>query len=296
VGGWREDLTGDLALDVAHLDRALGVVLTHREYVGALLDPRGHLFQRLEYVGDALLDAVLLRELVQVQPWSEPSLAFLNGEQQELVSDHALGRVAARRGLPDVRTFTASRHRLADRVEASIGAAWADSGIEAAEHVVDRLVVTPGLAAFPRHAGRPEGCDGDRFLDAARLCGHDPVTSAWYAAAAAGGAPRRRLAAVGNAVLEAACATAQYLDDPIATEAVMSEERRVATSNAVLAGRAHELGLVVSGEAEDRRAVADEVQALVGAVTMDAGTRAGLGVGAGVLGRTFAPGPVDVLR
>lgn len=293
---WRAGLEGQTALDVARLDDALALALPDRAYVDALLDPRGHLFQRLEYVGDALLDVVLLERLVRAQPWDEPSLAFLNGEQQALVSDHALGRVAARRGLPDVRTFDVSRHRLADRIEAAIGAAWADCGIAAAEAVAQRLVVGPGTALLPDHDGLPETGGDRRYEDAARRCGHDPRTPAWYAGAAAGGPVRRRLALVGNAVLEAACATAQYVDDPLATEAQMSEERRVATSNAVLAERAHGLGLVRTHDPDDRRSVADEVQALVGAVTMDGGTRAGLDVAASVLGRTFAPGPVDLLR
>ena len=304
VSGWRDHLDGDRAVDVAHLDDALGLPLREEAYVRALLDPRGHVFQRLEYVGDALLDAVLLQQLVLLEPWSEPSLAAVNGEQQALVSDHALGRVAARRGLPEVRTFTVSRQRLADRIEAAIGAAWADSGLAAAEEVASRLVVTPGLADLPRVAGVPDpgvgipegGVGDDRFELAARVCGHDPVNVAWYAAAAHPGPSRRRLAVVGNAVLEAACATAQYVEDPLATEAQMSEERRVATSNAVLAGRARDLGLVAHDDAGDRRAVADEVQALVGAVTLDAGTAAGLGVAASVLGRTYAPGPVPPRR
>ncbi|MFN8157298.1 MAG: hypothetical protein U0R68_07765 [Candidatus Nanopelagicales bacterium] len=293
---WRARLEGQAALDVARLDDVLGVALPDRAYVDALLDPRGHLFQRLEYVGDALLDVVLLSRLVRAQPWDEPSLAFLNGEQQALVSDHALGRVAARRGLPDVRTFEVSRHRLADRIEAAIGAAWADLGVAAAESVALRLVVEPGTSRLPDHDGIPVEGGDPRYEAAARLCGHDPVTLGWYAGAAAGGPVRRRLALVGNAVLEAACATAQYVDDPLATEAQMSEERRVATSNAVLAERAHELGLVAHGDADDRRSVADEVQALVGAVALDGGARAGLDVAASVLGRTFAPGPVDLLR
>jgi dsRNA-specific ribonuclease len=292
--GWRDDLEGDLVGDVEHLDRGLGLALHERAYADALLDPRGRLFQRLEYVGDAILDAVLLQSLVLLEPWTEPDLSAVNGEQQALVSDHALGRVAARRGLPDVRAFGASRHRLGDRIEASIGAAWADSGILAAAAVATRLVVGPGLASLPRHAGVPES-DGDELYErVARSLGHEPVTAAWYGAAAGGGAPRRRLAAVGNAVLEAALSTAQYVDAPAATEAEMSEERRTATSNAVLAVRASTLGLAVDGDAggTDRRAVADEVQALVGAVTMDGGIAAGLGVAAGVLCRTVALGPV----
>ena len=290
---WRDDLEGEAALDVAHLDTALGIRLRDRVYVDALLDPRGHVFQRLEYVGDALLDAVLLQQLVLVEPWAEASLAVVNGEQQALVSGHALGKVAARRGLPEVRTFAASRHRLADRIEASIGAAWADAGLAAAEDVARRLVVDPGLGHLPRLAGVPDTQGDDRFEAAARVCGHDPITRAWYGAAAVPGPARRRLAVVGIAVLETACATAQYVEDPSASEAQMSEERRVATSNAVLAERAHDLGLVLPGDADDRRSVADEVQALVGAVTLDGGSAAGLGVAAGVLGRIFAPGPVD---
>jgi dsRNA-specific ribonuclease len=293
VTTWRDHLEGPAALDVAHLDEALGIALVSQPYVEALLDPRGHLFQRLEYVGDALLDVAVLRVLVLVQPWDEPSLLFVSDEQQALVSDHALGRVAARRGLPDVRTFEASRHRLADRIEAAIGAAWADSGLEAAERVADRLVVAPGLHHVPRLAGPPAGAGDRGYEDAARLCGHDPRDPAWFGAAAAGGARRRRLAVVGNAVLEAACSTAQYVDDPLATEAQMSEERRTAMSNAALAGRAHELGLVERpDDADDRRSVADEVQALVGAVAFDGGFAAGLGVAASVLGCTYAPGPV----
>jgi dsRNA-specific ribonuclease len=292
AGDWRDRLEGDLVADVAHLDDALGVRLREEAYVRALIDPRGHTFQRLEYVGDALLDAVLLQQLVLLEPWTESSLAIVNGEQQALVSDHALGRVAARRGLPEVRSFQVSRHRLADRIEACIGAAWADAGLAAAEEVAARLVVTPGLDDLPRVATPPDGDGDDRFEAAARVCGHDVVRPSWFGAAAHAGPARRRLAVVGNALLETACSTAQYVDDPLATEAQMSEERRVATSNAVLAERAQELGLVASDDPDDRRAVADEVQALVGAVTMDAGIAAGLTVAASVLGRTYAPGPV----
>ena len=148
---------------------------------------------------------------------------------------------------------------------------------------------------MPLLTGLPDAAGDDRYETAARVCGHDPVTPAWYGAAAGGGAARRRLAVVGNAVLEAAFSTAQYVESPWATEAEMSEERRAATSNAALAERAHDLGLVVGSDPTDRRSVADEVQALVGAATMDGGTRAGLEVAAGVLGRAFAPGPVDLL-
>jgi dsRNA-specific ribonuclease len=292
MGDWRELLEGERARDVELLDRALGLRLTDQAYVEALLDPRGHLFQRLEYVGDSILDVVVVQALVRLEPWTEASLGLVNVEQQALVSDSALGRVAARRGLPDVRTFAASRHRLADRIEAAIGAAWADTGIDAAEAVAVRLVVGPGLHGVAPRAGVPEASPDEAYEAASRVCGHDPVERAWFGAAAAGGPARRRLAVLGNAVLEAALTTAQYVDEPGAAEAQLSEERRTATSNAVIAARSSELGLVIPRDLDDRRGLADEAQALVGAALLDGGILAGLQVACGVPGRRCAPGSV----
>lgn len=278
---------------MAQLDRALGMALGREDLVRALIDPRGHLFQRLEYVGDSLLDAVVVSELVRLEPWDEPSLALVNGEQQAMVSDHALGRVAARRGLPRVRTFQASKHRLADRIEACIGAIWADRGLADAASAAYDLVVRTALDGLPRIEGVPRAEPAARYEAASRSLGHEPVDLAWFGAAAAGGPARRRLAVVGDSVIEAAMSTAQYVDAPEATEAQMSEERRAATSNTTLAVRARDLHLERRGDdRSDRRAMADEVQALVGAAAMDGGLRAGLLVASGVLRRTFAPGPL----
>ena len=186
MSDWRAELDGQLRDDVARLDAALGVRLPHREVVDALIDPRGHLFQRLEYVGDSILDAVVLQALVAMQPWTESSLRFLSVEQQALVSDHALGRVAARRGLPDVRTFEVSVHRLGDRVEACIGAVWAELGIEAAQDVADRLVVRPGLHGRLITATVPDAGGDDRYEElpgcAATTRGNRPGTAPRQAA------------------------------------------------------------------------------------------------------------------
>ena len=290
---WRSALTGLAAADVAQLDHALGVQLGREDLVHALIDPRGHLFQRLEYVGDSILDAVVVLELVRLEPWDETSLALINGEQQAMVSDHALGRVAARRGLPAVRTFPASKHRLADRIEASIGAIWVDRSLDAAATAARDLVVHAALDGLPRRTELPEAERATRYESAARALGHEPVEPVWFGAAALAGPTRRRLAVVGDSVIEAATSTAQYVEEPLATEAMLSEERRGTTSNATLAVRAHELGLERRhDDLDDRRAMADEVQALVGAVALDGGLRAALQVACGVLRRTFAPGPL----
>jgi dsRNA-specific ribonuclease len=288
---WRARLSGEAAADVAALDAALGVALSDRELVTALLDPRGALFQRLEYVGDSILDAVVVRELVARDDWSRTSLAPLAAGQQALVSDHALGRVAARRRLPPVRTFPASRHRLADRIEAAIGAVWVDAGLARAEQVARRLVVVPALGD---PVGDPPEPDGPGDLDAERavtVLGHGVRRPAWFGAAARPGPAQRRLAVVGNAVLEAACSMAQYVDQPLDDEAALSDQRRGEIANSALAARARELGLVADGSL-DSRSVADRVQALVGAATFDAGLASGVSVACGVLGRHLVLGPL----
>lgn len=290
---WRDDLHGLQVDDVAKLDRALGIRLGREDLVHALIDPRGPMFQRLEYVGDSILDAVVVRELVRLEAWDETSLALINGEQQAMVSDRALGRVAARRALPAVRTFSASKHRLADRIEASIGALWVDRGIDDAATAAYELVVRPAVAGIPPRHELPEAPRSARYESAARELGHEPVETVWFGAAALAGPTRRRLAVVGDSVIETAMSTAQFVEEPDASEADLSEERRGATSNATLAHRAHELGLEGRhDDLDDRRAMADEVQALVGAATLDGGLRAGLVVASGVLRRRFAPGPL----
>ena len=289
---WRERLRGDSAADVAALDEALGVVLRDRELVAALVDPRGPLFQRLEYVGDSILDAVVVRELVARDDWSSTSLARLSAGQQALVSDHALGRVASRRGLPAVRTFPASPRRLGDRIEAAIGAAWADRGLAAAEQLALRLVVEPALGRAAPEPAVPEG-PGDLDAETAvTVLGHGVRSSSWFGAAARPGPVQRRLAVVGDAVLEAACSMAQYVDQPLDSEAELSDQRRGELANGALAARARDLGLVGDGSA-DSRVVADRIQALVGAATYDGGLASGVNVACGVLGRTLALGPLQ---
>jgi dsRNA-specific ribonuclease len=284
-------LRGEAAADVAALDAALDLRLRDRDLVDALIDPRGPLFQRLEYVGDSLLDAVVVRELVARDDWSRTSLAVLASGQQALVSDHALGRVAARRHLPPVRAFPASRHRLADRIEAAIGAAWVDAGFAAAERLARHLVLAPALGEPVVAPAVPDG-DGDLHAErAVTVLGHGVREPRWFGAAQRPGPAQRRLAVVGNAVLEAACSMAQYVDQPLDDEAALSAQRRGEIANEALAARARELGLVPD-RSWDSRAVADRVQALVGAAAYDGGLASGVSVACGVLGRRLVLGPL----
>lgn len=108
-------------------------------------------YERLEFLGDAVLDLIVSDSLFETHPTSrEGELSQLRAA---LISRPALGKVAERMGLLDwIRTADdpglkrgASREKIgADGFEAVIGALYLDGGIAVAEKVV-RFWVLEGL-------------------------------------------------------------------------------------------------------------------------------------------------------
>lgn len=104
----------------------------------------GHNNERLEYLGDSVLSYVVSKRLFIEDP--NASEATLTRTRSVLTDRTTLKRIAERLGLIDiVRTGDSLRGKssqkmLSDVVEAIIGAAFIDGGIEAAEHVIDRVV------------------------------------------------------------------------------------------------------------------------------------------------------------
>lgn len=98
---------------------------------------RGVEFERLELLGDAVADAIVLPWLYT---WSTGTVAVLAGARQQLVSDATLDHLSLLTGLH--RTLPKDRrtaeHR-ADQVEAVIGAAFVDGGWEAATAVCESI-------------------------------------------------------------------------------------------------------------------------------------------------------------
>jgi dsRNA-specific ribonuclease len=295
AAGWRAQLHGPQTQDVAALDAALGYRLARQDLVRSLLDPRGRLFQRLELVGDSVLDAAATAALVRHSDW-RGDLRAMNQDRQRLVSDEALGRLAREGGLPGVRAFAASTHRLADRIEACIGAAWVDGGLVVAERVAQRLVLDPGLAGRSLTDPGPAAGPATAYLAAVRDLGQDPEpVQQWLHLAARGGPVLRRLAVVGDAVIETAAATALYVAYPEADEGRLSGLRRSVVTNRVMAAAALRLGLDGAGPVgrstgTDR--VADRLQALVGAVMLGAGLPAATRAAATAMQLQYSPGPV----
>lgn len=106
--------------------------------------------QRLEFLGDAVLDLLVADRLMQLHPdWEEGKLSI---ERARLVSEAALAAVARNHGIgPMLRVGRGSERNgdrsrssvLADAVEAIVGAAFQDGGLIGAAEVAGYLDILP---------------------------------------------------------------------------------------------------------------------------------------------------------
>lgn len=304
---WRAALDPTEHERLDDLDDALGLCLSEAALAHCLTDPRGLLFQRLEFVGDSLLDAATVRALLLRERWDDAGLGELAHDRQAMVSDRALIRTARHARLPAVRSFRPSPQRLGDRIEACVGAAWADAGVDGGVSVAHRLVIDPALADEPeRPLHLPRRIESDLLAalrdGVERALDHRVGRPGWLVWALDGEAQRRRLAQLGDAVLETAAASALYEAHPYATEGELTDLRQRIQTNHRVAAFGARLGLHGTHPAsrggharrtrDAERDAADSVQAVVGAIAMDAGISAAVRAGRRVLGLP----PEDVVR
>lgn len=143
----------------AFLSAQLGVVVPVDD-APALLDPRGARFQRLEWLGDSLLDVVVARTRA-----GTPDPAPL----ADLVGDAALAASVARTGLPALLDWQPSPGRLADLAEAAVAVGHRAAGFFGARTVAVRLV-SAGLTetALPKELSPRQAAEaGAAVLEAA---------------------------------------------------------------------------------------------------------------------------------
>ncbi|MEY4230576.1 MAG: Ribonuclease-III-like, partial [Actinomycetota bacterium] len=98
----------------------------------------GNDFQRLEFLGDAVADAVLVR---WIHRWSTGTVAVLAGAREQITSDRTLARISHVTGLRNVLSPTLRRvpERPGDLIEALVGAAFLDGGWPAATAACEAL-------------------------------------------------------------------------------------------------------------------------------------------------------------
>ncbi|MEM6641243.1 MAG: ribonuclease III [Pseudomonadota bacterium] len=149
----REELATRLGyrfLDPTLLDEAL----THRS-------ARGRNNERLEFLGDAVLGAVIAARLHDQAP--DASEGDLSRLRASLVKRESLAKVAAELSLGDYLSLGGGELKsggfrrasiLADALEAIIGAVFQDGGFSASEEVIDRLFHDRARRAIARGANK----------------------------------------------------------------------------------------------------------------------------------------------
>jgi hypothetical protein len=124
----------------------------------AVRDGRGKQFQRLEFVGDSVLDVMLA-----VHQWCEPQCRHCREPGAVVDStDHHLAEVAMQTGLGSWLEWAASAERLADLVETCVSACWLSGGWSQALSFASRVVHPMGAETARALEGGIPGLDAGR--------------------------------------------------------------------------------------------------------------------------------------
>lgn len=133
--------------------RLLSMACTHRSYLNEHKNSDGEHNERLEFLGDAVLELVTTDFLYN--HFKEKDEGELTAIRAALVNTHSLARVAHILGVNDYLLLSRGEQKdigrarqiiLADTVEAIIGAIYLDQGIDIAKtfiqkHIIDALDV-----------------------------------------------------------------------------------------------------------------------------------------------------------
>jgi ribonuclease-3 len=151
-----EERLGHRFVDHELLARAL----THRSYANESRDPEIADNERLEFLGDAVLDLVVGHLLLITHAGADEG--ELSRQRAELVSEPSLARLAQALRLGDCLLLGRGESRsggrskeslLADTFEALLGAVFLDAGYLAADGVIRRML-TPLLHASANQVGQ----------------------------------------------------------------------------------------------------------------------------------------------
>ena len=168
---------------------------------------RGQEFQRLEFIGDSILEVVLHAHSVI----TGPGCPHCSGRADKFTTDAHLGELAREINLGDWLDWTPSEHRLADMVEACVGATWVSGR-------------WPQVVTFIAAELHPLSADQRRRL----LHGGAQVHPE---------APARAREILGAAILEAAASTSAYRLHPEVDEGGLSKVKARMLSSEHVLGR-----------------------------------------------------------
>jgi ribonuclease-3 len=161
TSGSADGASGPTTLRAEDAKRVLGVdtlgdrtlyqqALTHRSRFQGTDDAHLRSNERLEFLGDALLDVIVGEALYRRFP--EQDEGYLTRLRAKLVSGQALAQTARRLGLGDLLLLSENAERsggrdnagiLADAYEAVVAALYLDQGLDAARRFVHRSALDP---------------------------------------------------------------------------------------------------------------------------------------------------------
>lgn len=224
----------------AQIEAMLGPITDDRA-LHAVRDGRGRQFQRLEFLGDSVLDVILA-----VHEWVEPRCPVcLTRQATNAASDLHLAEAARRVGLGAWLEWRASDERIADMVETCVAACWLSGR-------------WPQAGQFAASVLHPVG---DETIQALTL----------GAALVESGRVGRR---AGSALLELAAGEAVVRACPDADEGELSTRRATLHRATAIAMVAKERGLAHRGDPDTvLSAVEDRVAAVLASEGADAALR-----------------------
>ncbi|HKW79081.1 MAG TPA: ribonuclease III [Candidatus Limnocylindria bacterium] len=143
--------------------RLLETALTHRSYLHEHTDEKSGDFERLEFLGDAVIDLVVAERLYKRFPQLREG--ELTAIRASLVSGNALAPIGLRLGLPKAARLgrgeeeSGGRDRpalAASLFEALVGGVYLDGGYDNARALVERAMSRElrGLKAAPPKSGK----------------------------------------------------------------------------------------------------------------------------------------------
>lgn len=200
--------------------------------LAAIRDGRGREFQRLEFIGDSILELVLHAHSVV----AGPRCPHCGGRADRFTTDAHLAQLGRDIGLGQWLDFTPSEHRMADLVEACTGAQWVSGR-------------WPRVVAFVAAELHPLPADQQlRLLHGGAKLHPD--------------APARAREILGAAILEAASSTGVFLRHPEGDEGDLSRIRARLLSSEHVLGRCRD-SKWVRRELRTRHFVRDDVERLL---------------------------------
>ncbi|MCU0301395.1 MAG: hypothetical protein MUF35_07305 [Candidatus Nanopelagicales bacterium] len=201
----------------------------HDDVLEAVRAGRGREFQRLELMGDSVLEVVLHAHAVIAGPGC-PTCA---GRADRFTTDAHLSELGRRIELGDWLERTPPQHRVADLVEACVGAVW----------VSRRWAGVVGLVARELHP--LDAVEQRQLLHGGAHLHPD--------------SPARAREILGASVLEAAASTSAYLRYPEADEGVLSRVKARMLAGEHVLGRSRD-SKWVHRTLRRRRFVRDDVE------------------------------------